>query len=46
MNYIKGYRCTVCGKFFETQEALLTCPDCGEKGILDVEYDYEALKKV
>lgn len=46
MNYIKGYRCTICGKFFETQEALLTCPECGEKGILDVEYDYEALKKV
>ena len=46
MNYIKGYRCTICGKFFETQDALLTCPDCGEKGILDVEYDYEALKKV
>ena len=46
MNYIKGYRCTVCGKFFETQDSLLTCPDCGEKGILDVEYDYEALKKV
>ncbi len=46
MNYIKGYRCTICGKFFETQDALLTCPYCGEKGILDVEYDYEALKKV
>lgn len=46
MNFIKGYRCTVCGKFFETKEALLTCPDCGEKGILDVEYDYDALKKV
>ncbi len=46
MNYIKGYRCTICGKFFETKDALLTCPECGEKGILDVEYDYEALKKV
>ncbi len=46
MSYIKGYRCTLCGKFFETQDALLTCPDCGEKGILDVEYDYEELKKV
>ena len=44
MSYIKGYRCTVCGKFFEHAE--LTCPECGEKGILDVEYDYDALKKV
>ena len=44
--YIRGYRCTVCGKFFTPEEAELTCPICGEKGILDVEYDYEALKKV
>lgn len=44
--YIRGYRCTVCGKFFKPDEASLTCPICGEKGILDVEYDYEALKKV
>ena len=44
--YIRGYRCTVCGKFFETKEAMMTCPDCGEKGILDVEYDYEELKNV
>lgn len=46
MNYIKGYRCTICGKFFETQEEMFTCPDCGEKGILDVEYDYDALSEV
>ena len=46
MNYIKGYRCTLCGKFFPYGEVDLTCPDCGEKGILDVEYDYDALKKV
>ena len=44
--FVVGYRCTVCGKFFKTQEAMMTCPDCGEKGILDVEYDYEELKKV
>ena len=44
--YIRGYRCTVCGKFYSVSEATLTCPHCGEKGILDVEYDYEELKKV
>ena len=33
MNYIKGYRCTLCGKFFPYGEVDLTCPDCGEKGI-------------
>ena len=36
----------VCGKFFLPNEADMTCPICGEKGILDVEYDYEELKKV
>ncbi len=44
--YIRGYRCTVCGEFFETKEAMMTCPHCGEKGILDVEYDYDALRLV
>ena len=43
--YIKGYRCTICGKFFKTEEASLTCPDCGEVGILDVIYDYDLLKE-
>ena len=46
MNYIKGYRCTICHKEFKPGEVDLTCPDCGEKGILDVVYDYDALKKV
>jgi threonine synthase len=46
MNYIKGYRCTICHKFFRPDEVDLTCPICGEKGILDIEYDYDALKKV
>ena len=44
--FIRGYRCTVCGKFFLPSEADMTCPLCGEKGILDVEYDYDALKEV
>ena len=43
--YFIGYRCTVCGKFFSKDEADFTCPICGEKGILDVVYDYEAMKK-
>lgn len=34
MNYIKGYRCTICHKFFHPDEVNLTCPECGEKGIL------------
>lgn len=45
IKYFKGYRCTICGKFFTPEEAEFTCPDCGEKGILDVVYDYEEMKK-
>ncbi len=40
-----GYRCTVCGKEFLTTKEMFTCPDCGEKGILDVMYDYDEIKK-
>ena len=46
MNYIKGYRCTICGAEFKPDEVNLTCPHCGEKGILDVIYDYDALSKI
>ena len=46
MSYIKGYRCTICGKLFKPGEVGLTCPCCGEKGILDVIYDYDVLSKV
>ena len=45
IKYFKGYRCTVCGKFFTPEEAEFTCPECGEKGILDVVFDYEEMKK-
>lgn len=46
MSYIKGYRCTLCHQEFKPGEVDLTCPDCGEKGILDVMYDYDELRKV
>ena len=29
--FVKGYRCTLCGKFFSLEEAHLTCPICGEQ---------------
>lgn len=36
---VLGYRCTLCGAEFPYGE-MLTCPYCGEKGILDIVYDY------
>ncbi|GMQ63387.1 threonine synthase [Vallitalea maricola] len=46
MKFVKNYRCTLCGREYSKDEKIYTCPECGEKGILDVEYDYEGLKKV
>ena len=40
MHYAAGYRCTVCGREYPFGPELMTCPHCGEKGILDIEYDY------
>ncbi|MEL7610065.1 MAG: threonine synthase [Bacillota bacterium] len=45
MNNVVGYRCTLCKAEFPYTE-MLTCPHCGEKGILDIIYDYSHIKKV
>ena len=45
MNNVVGYRCTLCKAEFPYTE-MLTCPHCGEKGILDIVYDYSTIKKV
>lgn len=44
--FVKQYRCTLCNQIFSPETIEYTCPNCGEKGILDVEYDYEAMKKI
>jgi len=47
MSYVKGYRCTKCHKVYQVgNEEMYTCADCKDEGILDVVYDYEAIKKV
>ncbi len=45
MSFAKLYRCTLCQKTYSIEEQILTCPSCGEKGILDIEYDYDSMKK-
>ncbi|MBU0996520.1 MAG: threonine synthase [Firmicutes bacterium] len=45
VKYVKQYCCTVCHKTFPKESKHLTCPDCGELGILDIEFDYEEMKK-
>lgn len=44
MTYVKGYECTVCNAQYDAGEDLFTCPSCGEKGILDIKYDYDSIK--
>lgn len=36
----------MCGQVLSPSQTAETCPSCGEKGILDIEYDYEAMGKV
>lgn len=44
--FVSGYRCTLCHREYEYQEDMLTCPHCGEKGILDILFDYDAVREV
>ncbi len=45
MKRIAGYRCTICHKEYPFGPELMTCPLCGEKGILDIVYDYSEIKR-
>ncbi|HHX27217.1 MAG TPA: threonine synthase [Firmicutes bacterium] len=45
MSYVKHLKCIVCGSTFKEEDNMLTCPDCGDKGILDVIYDYDKIAK-
>ncbi len=43
MQHILGYKCTLCGVELPYTERM-TCPHCGEKGILDIVFDYNYIK--
>ncbi len=45
MAHIKGYECTICNSQYEGNENLHTCPKCGQKGILEIIYDYKKIKQ-
>ena len=46
MSYKLAYRCTICNKKYPVDKELYTCPECGETGILDIEYDYKKIAEV
>lgn len=46
MSFVKHLKCIVCNLTLEEKDDMLTCPDCGNKGILDVIYDYDKIGQV
>lgn len=46
LQYVSHMSCTLCESDFSLEELgeSLTCPSCGEKGILDIVYDYQEIK--
>ncbi len=45
MKYVSHATCMICGKTFKKGEFDYICPDHGNEGILDIKYDYDAIKK-
>jgi len=41
---VVGLECTLCGLMEEATPEASTCPRCGEKGILDVVFDYDYVR--
>jgi threonine synthase len=44
MSYVTTLRCMICGKQYAPDAVRYVCPEHGAEGILDVEYDYGAIK--
>lgn len=44
MNHVKALRCTICGESYSPQAVDYICPNHGDSGNLDVEYDYDAIR--
>jgi threonine synthase len=42
---VKSLRCTLCGKEYAPGSVAYVCPDHGNEGILDVVYDYSAIRQ-
>ncbi len=43
--HLLGYTCTICQRHYPYQQEMLTCPQCGETGILDIDYDYDVIRQ-
>jgi threonine synthase len=43
MDHILSLKCLICGKEYSPDQADYVCPDHGDDGILDVQYDYDLI---
>ncbi len=44
MDHVLGLKCTICGAEYAVDDVAYVCPKHGDDGILDVIYDYPAIK--
>ncbi|NLE76774.1 MAG: threonine synthase [Chloroflexi bacterium] len=44
-HHVCGFRCVLCGAEYPPSQALYVCPHHGDHGILDVVYDYPAIRR-
>ncbi len=45
MDHVRGLKCVLCGRLWDADHVLYTCPSCGVQGILDVVYDYDLIHR-
>ncbi len=43
MEHVLSLKCLICGKEYSPAEVDYVCPDHGDEGILDVQYDYDLI---
>ena len=44
MKHVLGLKCTICGAEYAVDDVSYVCPKHGDDGILDVMYDYDAIR--
>jgi len=43
LEHVIGLKCVICGKEYGADEIEYVCPDHGDEGIVDVQYDYDLI---
>ncbi len=45
MQYVQGLSCTNCGKSYSPEPDRYLCSECGDRGLLEVEYNYDLIRR-